>query len=583
MSSKRVVLLGLGAAVAIAAVTAVVALRGGKAGSEDPAERLLRRVPADAATALVVPNHSESLTQLGRLLGRFRGAVGGLDGLISEGSRRAGFDLNKPETMAEAGLSPAGGTALAAGQDWAGVWIAVDDREAFSKALAERTRREVGDELTWREESRDGWAIRVLQAKGEPPKPVLALGYEDGHAIVAPARSPAGAPVDPVDGLMRLRRVTRETSLLARPEFAGPSGRVGLKHGALVWADLERAARLGADVEVARGQPRNAEALGKAAGYVRGLVAGLSVEADAVRAPIAIDGDKTRLAEVAAAFSPAAPGPDYARVVPADGTLLVSLAFNPTLALPWLRTVMLDHERGVMDRSIAEASRGSGIDLEKEVLPALSGHVAFVFHTFDLQVGLSKLLANLGAAASQVAERPGTVQTSTWVGVKDPGTLTRVVEQSVAKATEQGGAAFSVEAVDGKPAWRIRQGDTEFAAFAVEGSTLVFTTGTGRLDQALAGLSSQPPPGMGSAVRVEAARRALKPDNTVAVYLSVATLLDNFPILNLLPAVARPAKRLGEVALFLRLTDAGVDGEALITLPPQPEAAGAPPAAGKSP
>ena len=333
--------------------------------------------------------------------------------------------------------------------------------------------------------------------------------------------------------------------------------------------DLQKAARLGADGAAARGRPRDAEALGKAAGYVRGLVAGISLGADALRAPIAIDGDEKRLPEVVAAFTPSGPGPDYAKVIPDDGMLLVSLAFNPTKILPWLRTVMLKYERSVMDRSIGHASTGSGIELEKEVLPALSGHVGFAFHTLDLKTSLAKLMKNIGAAKDIVTDKPGTIHTSTWIGVKDAATLTRVVEQSVAQAT-QTGTPFVVEPVGGKPAWRIRQDETEFAAFAVEKETLVFTTGTGRLDKALSGLAGEAGQTMGDRVTAAPARRALASDNTLAIYLSVPTLFRNFPILNLFPAVARPAKRLGDVAFFAKVTGVGIDGELLVTLPPRP-------------
>ena len=127
-----------------------------------------------------------------------------------------------------------------------------------------------------------------------------------------------------------------------------------------------------------------------------------------------------------------------------------------------------------------------------------------------------------------------------------------------------------MEPVADQSAWRVRQEATEVAGLAVVGKTFVLTTGNGRLERALAGLSSQPPEGMGSGIRGESARPAVSPDNTAAVFLSVPTLLKNFPILNLWKAIAGPAKRLGEIAVYTRLSKGGVDGEVMITLPPPP-------------
>ncbi len=580
--SSRPVKLGLAVVAAVAAVAAGVTfvLLDGKP-KEDPLERLLGRVPADAAAAFAVPNHARALKRLGLLHGRFRDRIGGLDALVAEGSRRVGFDLLKPETMATIGLDPQGGTAVAAGQDWAGVWSCVTDEAAFTRFLAERTKRETGDELAWRRESREGLSMQVLETTGPDKQALLALGFDAGLAVVAPAQTPAGAPTDPVAALQRLRAVTPETSLLKRAEYTGPAARRDAAGAALVWVDLERAARTTADIAAAKGRNRDAEALGRLAGYVRGLVGGLSVGEEGVSLDFTIGGESGRLPEVVAAFTPASPGPDYARIVPPDGMFLVSLAVHPTKILPWLRKVMLDYERGVMDRSLKEAATKAGVDLEKDLLPALSGHAAFVFHTFDLKAGIQKLLKDLGSAAQLAAARPGTVAAGVYVGVKDPAAVTSFVEKTMAQIAEEGGP-LTVEPAGDRPAWRVRQGETEIAGLAVVGKTFVLSTGTGRLDRALAGLSDEPPEGMGSRVKVAAARRALSPDNNVAVYLSVPTLLKNFPILNLWRAVAGPAKRLGEVALFARLSPQGLDGEVLVTLPPPPpKPAGAPAPGGK--
>ena len=545
---------------------ALLLLRPGPA--EDPTMRLLHRLPADTVAALVFPEHTSALDALKTLQGRFHTAVPGVDALVAEGSRRAGFALGEPETMAQIGLDPAGGTAMAAGPDWAGLWIAVDDPAAFQAYLEERTKRETSGALVWHSERRGGHDIRVVRSEGDDGAPVLALAFHDGHAVVAPARTLAGAEADPVATLLGLLAPTAETSLGARGDLIEPLGRIGAARRVLAWADLSQSARIGSDVAAARGRARDAQALARAGTFVRGLVVGLDVGADAVRLPLAIGGDPAKVVEVNKALSPVGPGPDYARVTPEDALLLVSISAHPTAILPWLRAVLLDAERQALDRALSDVAARSKVDFEQDVLPALSGHVGFAFHKLDLAAGFKKLLGNLGAAANLAAVRPGAVATTWTVGLADPGKVTTLVEEGVARLEAE--SQYVVEPLEGRKAWRLLREDTEVAGFAIVGRTLLLSTGRGRLERALAGLDNTQGGGLGGQVRVAAARAGLSPDNTVALFLSVPVLLRNFPILNLLPAVARPARQLGELVVRLDVVQAGVDGEVLLTLPPPP-------------
>ena len=534
---------------------------------------LLDRIPADATIAVLVPSHRKAIDQVLVLRDRFRQGIPAVDAVLDEGSRRAGFDVTRPESMRELGFDPDGGTAFAAGPDWTAIWLAVSDRAAFERFLADRTQREAGDELEWISKSHGGIDAKALSTKGDEPEVVLALAFDRGYAVVAANKTMLGEPADPVELLGRLTGVKAEAALGARPAVASAMRRMGESPAAVAWMDLRAATDVAAEVATERKRGRDAEALGRLRGYVNGLMVGLSVGATGVRMPVFAGIAPEKLAEIKAAFTPKAGGPDYGKVVPSDGTLLLSLASNPNGLVDWLRQILLDRERKALDDALADTKAQTGIDVEADMLASLSGHVGFVFHTLDLRQVGQGLLRKLDpqAAAAAVVEKTAAVDTSTWIGLSDPAKIEQLVREGVEKL-KAGESAWTVEETPGKPEWRLVRDEVETAGFAIVGNTLVFTTGTGRLAKVQASLAGDGKAALASSVSVPDGQRGLSPANNLSLFLSVPILFKNFPILNLI-SVVKPLKAVGEVVARLELEADGVEGELLVTLqpPPKPE------------
>ena len=543
-------------------------------GPAAPAGRkaLLELFPGDATAAFLMPDVGGALVDVKALKDRFKVHVAALAPLLAEGSRLAGFNLEDPKTMKEIGLVPGGGFGAAAGPDWAALAFAVGDRSKFEAYVKARFEGEVGSALVWDDAEREGLKVRLARS-GDAD--VFGLVYLRGHAVVAPTQDWEGRPVDPAKSLSKVAKTTRETSLASRADLADPLGRIGEGAAAYLLTDLAASAGLGADAAEAAKRPRDAEALRKAAGQVRGFALGVHIGADGLRMPFALGGTPEAAKALVQGFRPLAKGPDYAQLAPPDGLLLVSAAFNPQGIVPWLRSVLLEYERKVVDKTIKEAGEVGGKDLEKDLLPLLSGHVAFVFQNLDVATLGQRLLRNLGASATVAAEQPGAITTTTFVGLKDAARTLALIEGAVAEAeAKAGGPLPNLERVEGRGAWRLKKEGREVVGFGVEGDVLVITTGVDGLDGALARIGSKDAKGLGSQVVASAARRGLSSDNTISILLSTPVIFRNFPVLNLWRPAA-PARELAEVVARARVVEAGVDGEILAAVKPPPPPAGA--------
>ncbi len=593
------------AALGLVAVAAVAGaawfLTRGASGPTGP-RALLELLPADTTAALLMPDAGKALGDLKALKDRFQGRIAAVEPLIAEGSRLAGFDLNKPETMAEIGLRPGGGFATAAGPDWAALVFAVGDRGKFEGFVKRRFESEAGGQLTWTTVDREGLEVRMARTgvsapadgKVPPAKPadtqagkpqdVFGLAYIRGHAVVAPTRNWEGEEVDPAGSLLKVSRATKETSLASRPDLVGPLDQVGLGRSAVLVTDLAKGAELGAIAAEAARRPRDAEALRKAAKQVQGLAVGIGVGPGGVRLPFALSGPPEAVKKLQAAFTPSVKGPDYAKVAPPDGLLLLSVAFNPLGLMPWLRDQLMDYERKVMDGALKDSADKSGKDFEKDVLPLLSGHVGFVFSNLDIATIGQRLLKNLGASTTVALEKPGAITTTTFVGLKDGPGFVRLIEESIAITKDKlGGEIPSLVRVEGQAAWRVMQEGAEVVGFAVHDKTLVVTSGVSRLDAARAALSggAKDSKSLGDRVIVADAKAALSSENNLALFVSVPVIFSNFPLLNLWKPAA-PAKLLAEAAVMAQVGPKGLAGEVMVTLPPPPPPAeGAKAEAGK--
>jgi len=317
---------------------------------------MLKLLPADTTAALIVPDGAKALGGLKALKDRFQGKIKAIEPLIGEGSRLVGFDLNKPETMAEIGLRPGGGFATAAGVDWAALVFAVEDEAKFERFVKKRFEAETGGELAWKSIDREGVSVRMARTGGADGTDVFGLTYLRGHAIVAPTRNWEGETVDPAGSLLKVSRTTEETSLASRADLMGPLEEVGYDLGAILLTDLAKGAEIGAGVADDRQRPRDAEALRRAGKQVQGLAVGIGVDSRGLRLLFAMSGPPEAVKALQAAFKPSAAGPDYAKVAPPDGLLLLSVAFNPTGIMPWLREQLMDYERKVIDKTLAAST-----------------------------------------------------------------------------------------------------------------------------------------------------------------------------------------------------------------------------------
>lgn len=570
---------------AVLALVVVAAVAGAAwlyfAAEEGPTgpQALLQLLPGETTAALLMPDAADALADLKALKDRFQGRIAAVEPLIAEGSRLAGFDLNKPETMAEIGLRPGGGFATAAGVDWAALIFAVGDRAKFEGFVKRRFESELGGQLTWTSVDREGLQVRMARtapagAKADDkPTDVFGLAYIRGHAVVAPTRNWQGEQVDPAGSLLKVFRTTPQTALAARKDLMEPLDAVGLDRAAVIVTDLASGAELGAQAADDKQRPRDAEALRRAAKQVQGLAVGVDVGVGGVTLPFALSGPDAAVRKALAAFTPAAQGPDYAKVAPPDGMLLLSLAFNPTGLMPWLREQLMDYERKVVDGALKDSNEKSGTDFEKQVLPLLSGHLGFVFTNLDIATVGQRLLQNLGASSTIAMEKPGAITTTTFIGLKDGPGMVKLIEESVAKAEEAaGGSLPTLKRVEGRAAWRVTQDDEEVIGFAVHDKTLVLTTGVGRLDGAMARLAGtdKASKSLGDRVIVADAKQALSSKQNVALFVSVPVIFGNFPLLNLWRPAA-PAKLVAEAALTTQVTAKGIRGELLVTLPPPPD------------
>jgi hypothetical protein len=372
--------------------------------------------------------------------------------------------------------------------------------------------------------------------------------------------------------LLKVARTTPDQALSSRADLMAPLRQVGLDRTAVLVMDVARTAQWGAAAADGGGRSRDAEALRRTAKQVQGLAVGLGVGADGLRLPFALGGPPEAVQAMRAAFTPVGAGPDYAEVAPPDGLLHLSLAFNPTGLMPWLRKQLMDHERKVVDQTLQASKEASGTDFEKDVLPLLSGHVGFVFSTLDMATIGQRLLNNLGATSTVALEKPGAVTTTTFLGLTDAPAMTRLVEEAIAAAEAKIGATIpTLVRVEGKSAWRVKEAGTEVLGFAVQGDTLVMTTGPDRLDGALARLAGtdKGAKSLGDRIVVPDAKVALDPSNNLSLLVSVPVLFGNFPLLNLWKPAA-PAKLLAEAAWVTKVTATGVGGELMLTLPPPP-------------
>ncbi|MFT3917783.1 MAG: hypothetical protein QM704_27975 [Anaeromyxobacteraceae bacterium] len=302
-----------------------------------PPERFL---PADVRAAVVLPDAgraAKDLAALHRTLSGFPG-VGDAAALRGGIAAQLGFDPLDPEGLAEAGLDPARGAALALldGPDEPSLLVLpVADVAKVEALLARLARQRLGAEL--RREERRGAASVVTLRRAEGAPPALAYALVERYALVS--AGPAGPAIaGDAAGLDPAR------ALAAAPAFAAARRALGDGEAAVAFLPPRAAAASG----LAPLRDGAAVSLSASEGRLR------------VRAAVLL-GD--RAPGWLAALAPRGAGGALAGRLEAGAALVARLDADPAVLGPRLA--------GLVPAGPREALAARGLDLERDVFAVL--------------------------------------------------------------------------------------------------------------------------------------------------------------------------------------------------------------------
>lgn len=538
----------------------------GCAGGPAEAERpLLERVPTDVLGVLHVPVLQAAMKQAAGLHGRLKTSVPDLQRMTADATARLGFDPLRPETLKELGLDPAGEVLLAVHQGWVLLGLQTADPDVFDAYLRRRIEKEMPGELVFGAADVAGRKAIVVTRKGTtPPETVYAYVTLGERVLIVPARSPADLPVDPLGVLGSLLSVTPERSLARRPSFVAETGAVREGAGALVWINAGPAAQVGIGEATKRGQQEELRFWQGVHKAITGVALGLSASGERVHLATKVSVEPKQYALMKEHFAATGAAPQFGRLVTPEAVVFARGALQPKRAFRFLRAFLPKRQRGEIEEYLAKA-KAAGFDLEADLLAALSGHLAFAFHSVDLSGGIQRIMAQPKGV------NPSLVDSATYLQLSDPKRMDALLAR-VATGVQEQGLELAEDTRGEAQVTTLRKAGVAMATWIRHGDLLVLCTGIGRSERVLAQLTGKGE-GLRGALLDPAAKRAASERDQAGLVISVRNLMTAFPIIALfVPKAAATLRLLGELALNVSVVEDGARVDLTLGLPRPPTA-----------
>jgi len=521
---------------------------------------LLERVPTDVLGVFHVPRLDTASKQVAGLHGRLKTSVPDLTRMTADATTRLGFDPLKPETLQPLGLDPAGELMVAVHQGWVLLGLQTADSDRFDTYMKDRIRKETPGELTFGTTEIAGRKAVVVTRKGSAqPETLYAYVHLGNRTLVVPAKSPADLPVDPVGVLATLLSVTPERSLAQKASFMAETKAVSEGAAFVAWVNAGPAAQVGIAEATKRGQQEEVRFWQGVHKAITGAAVSLTLSSDRAQLAAKVSVEPKQYALMQQHFAASGQAPDFGRLVTPEAVLFARGGMEPRRAFRFLKGFLPKRQRRSVEEYLAGA-KAAGFDLEADLLAALSGHLAFAFHSVDLSGGVQRIMAKPKAV------NPSLVDTATYLQLADPKRMDSLLAR-VMQGVPQQGLEVDEQTRGDAQVVTLRRAGVAMTTWIRKDDLLVLCTGTGRAERVLAQLTGKGE-GLRGALADAAAKRAAGIEDQAGLVLSVRNLMTAFPILAMfVPKAAATLRMLSELALNLTVVPDGVRLDVAVGLP----------------
>lgn len=535
--------------------------------AEGRVEQMVSKLPAKTETAVVVGDLAEMRSSI-KLLQERLPDTGVVDSVQKQIQQQFGIDLLDAESWKRAGLAENSGATVAIYRSRVVFLTYVENRQAFEKLLAEKTKKAFGIEAATKTDKVGKHKIKIL---AEDPARQIAWLYQGKMALVTlPATSAQGA-VDDGSAKMVLGEIADQKadgSLFAQEGFKAFNESLVKEHALALY--VNPTAGLESDAVKSRlGDGAEAKAVSE---FVKKNVnfvgAGLQAKGDQARlkAYVGMKADMLKKLNQAKKVEGKV---DWTKYSTKNLMLGARLTLNVQQAYDLAIEAMPDDRRRSFRRGLKRAGDRFSIDLEKELFDKLAGQVGFFFYGIA-----GNPMQMMGAQnPAQIAQSVGLMLVIKFKSAEAIDTL-------VSKIVTNAGGAVTMRPFTNKPddeSFKVLSlsDPTAMGNFFIHGDTVVYAThafGDEAISKYLEGTRDEK--SVGDLEGMDLGKQFTVADGFNGVYFNVKRAQDNLGNALAMGGLGDILGTLQEAQLALDTDKTGAYGLLTIDMEPAPKGAG---------
>ncbi len=371
----RIILLSFLLSLSVACKTKQVAM------PTDPAERagvFASHLPADAESLLVIPEIKVFREKAKTLKTNF-GDSSMIDQVQKQFQKSFGIDLLDEKSWIDAGLTPNSSLGVAVYRDRPLVYMYVDNRQKFEQTMI--SRMEAAFQFKGATKTTKVGDYSIKYVSDDPAKQMAWLYKGKLVMITMPSLSTTGALQAGGASLVLTdaRSVKPEASYTSLKMFKKFSERFVKNYPVVALLPVENYLK-NPDVQKRIKEQKNgkqAEVLIRK--YAEYFIAAADVKGERLSAEVFLAGN-TQFNSTIQLLSKMEPEAKWDQLVTENTGLGIRLSVNPMTAFNFATTVMPEDESRRLKRQLKRAGDQLGIDVEKDLLANLDGHLGVFFY-----------------------------------------------------------------------------------------------------------------------------------------------------------------------------------------------------------
>lgn len=344
------------------------------------AEHLTSQLPANTEMAIFAPDLAQMQTTLNQANDRLEGVWPMVSLMQKQVQSELGINILSEQSWQQAGIATKGGFILASVQNRPVVLTYVDDRQAFEKMFIDRLKRTFNIEAPTRNEEQDG---RQFKLAGTVPSQDIAWYYEGKLVVVA---MPAFEFVEGMAGgtalnvASNISRTKKGESLNKNEDYQRFYKALGKDHPLSVFINTRTYLN---SPGFAKAQNQLTAPFALLADWSKdkgqGLGIGFKTQDAQIRVQVLAMTDEKIRAEAKKAYDGAAKiSWEHLATENTFAGLRLSVDFPAAWAL-YLEN-MPEQERQLMRRELKQIGASFDLDVEEDILMAISGNAALFFY-----------------------------------------------------------------------------------------------------------------------------------------------------------------------------------------------------------